>query len=112
MMQSLKVEKKESQKQHNFPNRKRSKIYKNLVTFFSLFFLSVHAALVPRHNVVAGILKNVLTMKVGILFFKTLLLSLFPTLSRYLMGTQWVLQTFEKVIVVMLCKGRRGRGRG
>lgn len=46
-------------------------------------------------------------MKVGILFFKTLLLSLFPTLSMYLMGTQWVLQTFEKVIVVMLCKGGR-----
>jgi hypothetical protein len=77
---------------------------------FSLFFLSVLAALVPRHNVVAGILKNVITIKVGILFFKTLLLSLFPTLSRYLMGTQWVLQTFEKVIVVMLCKGG-GRGK-
>jgi hypothetical protein len=28
------------------------------------------------------------------------------------MGTQCVLKTFEKVIVVMLCKGRRGRGAG
>ncbi len=37
MMQSVKEEKKESQKQHNFPNRKRSKIYKNLVTFFFVF---------------------------------------------------------------------------
>jgi len=62
--------------------------------------------------VVAGILKNVITMKVGIVFFRALLLSLFPTLRRYLMGTQWVLQTLEKVIVVMLCKGRRGGGGG
>jgi hypothetical protein len=37
MMQSVKEEKKESQKQHNFPNRKRSKNYKNLVTFFFVF---------------------------------------------------------------------------
>ncbi len=62
---------------------------------FSLFFLSVLASLAPRHNVVAGILKNVIPVKVVILFFKTLLLLLFPTLSRYLMGTPQVSQVSD-----------------
>lgn len=44
---------------------------------------------------VAGVLKNVIPVKVGILFFKTLLLLLFPTLNRYLMGTHQVSQVSD-----------------